>query len=105
MPVPLPFPSLFRHSVSPHGDVVASRQPARTPSESVATVPVLTKLVATRAFEGALGGLRTRWAQAAGTASGRAVLDAWGISGAEADEVSEHLTGMAGRYADGEEEG
>ncbi|GFR39723.1 hypothetical protein Agub_g204, partial [Astrephomene gubernaculifera] len=120
LPVPLPFPSIFSPRVSLHGDVMlrpttfspgaaaaatsaaaaaSSHTPgaassgvvARAAGQGVHSVPVLTRMHATREFEGWVAGVHGRWGRAAGGSAGRAVLDAWGLGTDDAAEVGAAL--------------
>ncbi|KAG2493068.1 hypothetical protein HYH03_008731 [Edaphochlamys debaryana] len=72
---------------------------------AVHSVPVLTRLHAGAEFQGWMAGVQRRWERAAGSAAGRAVLDAWDIGRDDADHVGAHLREMAAAYAeDGEDE-
>ncbi|GIM06508.1 hypothetical protein Vretimale_10810 [Volvox reticuliferus] len=123
--VPLPFPQLFRGSVSQHGDLVAPKPnssstaagstgmggtssplglaAARAAGESVQSVPVLTRLQATREFEGWVRRVRELWAHAAGGAAGRAMLEGWGFGRDDAMEIGAQLEDICAAFADEDE--
>ncbi|GLI60532.1 hypothetical protein VaNZ11_002679 [Volvox africanus] len=124
--VPLPFPKLFRSSVSQHGDVIppkpelrsstvagssgmggtsspSSLAAARAAGESVHSVPVLTRLQVTGEFEGWVRWVGDRWARATVGAAGRAVLESWGFGRDDAAEIGSQLDDIGAAFADEDE--
>ncbi|GLC43413.1 hypothetical protein PLESTB_001554800 [Pleodorina starrii] len=121
--VPLPFPNIFRRGISRHGDVpppaggaaAAAPRPAagpsaaadggvRAPGEGLHSVPVLTRLQATREFEGWVRGVRGAWSRAAAGAGGRAVLEGWGFGRDDVAEVGAQLQELGASFADEDDE-
>ncbi|GIL55436.1 hypothetical protein Vafri_10997 [Volvox africanus] len=124
--VPLPFPQLFRSSVSQHGDVIPPKpEPpsstvagssgmsgtssssgfaaARAAGESVHSVPVLTRLQVTGEFEGWVRRVGDLWARATVGAAGRAVLESWGFGRDDAAEIGSQLEDIRAAFIDEDE--
>ncbi len=110
--VPLPYPGFFSPYVSVHGDVLVTPAAAtaagagaagaagslRPRDVGVQSAPVLSVLQTTTEFRGWLLRTEDTWRRAADGVAGRAVLDAWGLDGAEAEEVAGALHDMAASY-------
>lgn len=111
--VPLPYPGFFPRCVTVHGDVLITPAAAaagasagaagaagalRPRDVGVQSAPVLSVLQTTAEFRGWLLHTEDTWRRAAGGMAGRAALDAWGLDGAEAEEVATALHDMAASY-------
>lgn len=128
--MPLPFPGIFSPQVSPAGDIIttwAQQQQqqqqegrvggsgvnghnavsnlsgaGRHPGSHVSTSPVLARLVNSSEFDQVLVHASDALGRASGSASGRALLDAWGYSAADVDDLRERVQELASRYREGE---
>ncbi|GAX76227.1 hypothetical protein CEUSTIGMA_g3671.t1 [Chlamydomonas eustigma] len=73
----------------------------RTP---IATAPLLARLLATEAFSTVLDEVCVKWKETCRSAAGASLLDTWGYSPCDAQEVGEVLQGLASSYHDSDSE-
>ncbi|GAB4822173.1 hypothetical protein N2152v2_009219 [Parachlorella kessleri] len=100
LPIPLPYPHIFRPEVSVFGVPGRTLRPA---AASVTSCPTLTRLAGTAAFKPAVQVLMRDFRRTAGTAQGQAALDGWGYSREELVEIHEQLAHLAAAYDEGVE--
>lgn len=101
LPMPLPFPHIFRPAVSVWG--VPGAAPPRPATTSVASCPTLSRLAGTTALKPVVAGVLREFRAAAAPAQGGATLEAWGYGREEVGEVCERLAQLAAAYDEGEE--
>ena len=89
LPVPLPFPRIFRCPQPGGGGAAAGNPPS---------CPMLTRLSATAAFKPVMEAALQQFRGASGSAQGQATLGAWGWGRDEQGEVCERLTYLARAY-------
>ncbi|KAL6760932.1 hypothetical protein V8C86DRAFT_2544246 [Haematococcus lacustris] len=97
--VPLPFPHIFSGAVGLHGDVSLQPGIGERLAGDVHSVPVLTKLLATSAFEGWTQAVVKQWRAASSAPSGKALLDGWGFESSDVSELTESLKRAGAAYS------
>ncbi|KAJ9518551.1 hypothetical protein QJQ45_018528, partial [Haematococcus lacustris] len=78
-------------AVGLHGDVSLQPGIGERLAGDVHSVPVLTKLLATSAFEGWTQAVVKQWRAASSAPSGKALLDGWGFESSDVSELTESL--------------